>query len=129
MNASFETPLSPRQERAIIEILSTPSLEEARRRVRASKCAFYGWLKDATFQAELKRRRAAVVSDAVERLQAGMANAVTKLLSLMGSGREQTQLRSALTIIEQGLKTKELEELEARLSALESVVLNRRGGR
>ncbi len=129
MNAEPEAQLSARQERAIVEILAAPSLEEARRRVHASKCAFYGWLKDAAFQAELKRRRVAVVSDAIERLRAGMAKAVAKLLSLMDNGREQTQLRSAQTILDQGLKAKELEELEERLSALESVVLQRRGRR
>ena len=129
MDTQIQTQLSARQERAIVEILAAPSLEEARRRVRASKCAFYGWLKDAAFQAELKRRRVAVVSDAIERLQAGMTKAVVKLLSLMDNGREQTQLRSAQTILDQGLKAKELEELEERLSALESVVLQRRGRR
>lgn len=129
MNAEPEAQLSARQERVIVEILAAPSLEEARRRVRVSKCAFYGWLKDAAFQAELKRRRVAVVSDAIERLRAGMAKAVAKLLSLMDNGREQTQLRSAQTILDQGLKAKELEELEERLSALESAVFYNRGRR
>ena len=124
MDAELQAQLSPRQERAIIEILAAPSLEEARRRVRASKSAFYSWLKDTTFQAELKRQRATMVSEAIERLQAGMGRAVDKLLGLIDSGKESTQFRSALAVIEQGLKVKELEELEERLSALEAVVLN-----
>ncbi len=129
MDAISQAQLSPRQERAIIEILAAPSLEEARRRVHASKSAFYGWLKDAGFKAELKRQREAMTAQAFERLQAGLARAVDKLLDLLEKGKEQTQLRSAQTILDQSLKVKELQELEERLSAVESVVTKLRGGR
>ncbi len=113
--------LTSRQQLAITEILASRSLEEARRRIRASKGTLYGWLKDPVFQAELTRQRQAVVEQAFERLKAGLTHAVDKLLALLqAEGQPSLQLRAAQTILEHGIKALELRELEQRLEALEA---------
>ncbi len=49
--------LTHRQQLAIAAILASPSMEEARRRMKAAKGTFYGWMKEPVFQAELTRQK------------------------------------------------------------------------
>ena len=113
--------LTHRQQLAIAEILASPSLEEARRRIKAAKGTFYGWMKDQRFQAELTHQRQAVVDEAFNRLKGGLTQAVDKLLELLqAEGQPSLQLRAAQTILDHGIKTLELRELEQRLEALET---------
>ena len=117
-----EKPLSNRQQLAIAEVLANSSLEGARRRLKVSKGAFYGWLKDPRFQAELGRQRAALIGHAVDRLKYGITRAVEKLLELLGEGQPGIELRAAQAILDHGFKAIELQELETRLETLEQAV-------
>ncbi len=120
--------LSHRQQLTIAEILANPTLEEARRHVRAGKATFYGWLKDPAFKAELVSQREAVVQQALDRLKGGMTQAADKLLELLQvEGQPGVQLRAAQTILDHGIKVIELQELEQRIEALEAKT--QRGGR
>ena len=115
--------LTARQQLAITEILASRSLEEARRRIRASKGTLYGWLKDPIFQAELVRQRRAAVEQAFERLKAGLTQAVDKLLELLrAEGQPGIQLRAAQALLDHGLKAVELQDLARRVEELEKVV-------
>ena len=121
--------LTYRQQRAITEILSSPSLEEARRRTSAAKGTFYGWLKNPTFQAELVQQRQAVVEQAFERLKLGLTQAVEKLLELLqAEGQVSIQLRAAQALLDHGIKAVELQDLAQRVEELERAVADR-GGR
>ena len=129
MNASAET-LTPRQQLVIAELLSSPSVEEGCRRAKVAKATVYGWLKDPIFQAELKRQREAVVEQAFNRLKAGMSQAVDKLLELLqAEGQLGIQLRAAQTLVDQGIKAVELQDLESRIEALEQEASNNQGRR
>ena len=120
-------PLTHRQQLAIAEILSSPSLEEARRRIKAAKGTFYGWLKDVTFPAELKRQREDLVEQAFNRLKSGLVQAVDKLLALLAvEDKPGIQLRAAQTLLDQGIKAVELQELESRLGVLEEEIAAKR---
>lgn len=116
-------PLTARQQLAVVEILSSRSLEEARKRVRAAKGTFYGWLRDPTFQQELSRQKQALVHQAVNRLRFGIGQATEKLLALLDNGRPSVQLRSAQTILDYGFKAVEMEDIESRLAAIEAKLL------
>ena len=125
-----EKPLTHRQQLAIAEILASPSLEEARRRVKAAKGTFYGWLKEQTFQGELTRQRQAVVDEAFNRLKAGLTQAVEKLLALLQAEEQPSiQLRAAQALLDHGIKAVELQDLERRLEALASHISNQGGNR
>ena len=121
--------LTHRQQLAIAQILASPSLEEARRRVRAAKGTFYGWMKDPTFKAELVHQREAVVQQVFDRLKGGMTQAVEKLLRLLeADGQLGIQLRAAQTLLDMGLKAVEHQALEQRVEVLEAH-LERQGTR
>ncbi len=97
-------PLTTRQELAIAAMLSSRSHEEARRRVRAAKGTFYGWLKQPAFQAELARRRTELIETLHENLKDGWVTtqAVEKLRDLMYWGDHAIQLWAAKALLDRG---------------------------
>jgi hypothetical protein len=129
MNASADT-LTPRQELVITELLSSPSVEESCRRAKVAKATVYGWLKNPAFQAELKRQREALVDEALNRLKAALIQAVATLTGLLeAEGKPAIQLRAAQTLLDQGIKAVELQDLASRIEALEQEVASHRGSR
>jgi len=121
--------LTTRQQLAIAEFLGSPSIEEACRRTKVARGTMYKWLADPTFQAELKRQRETLVEQAFNLLKAGMNRAVEKLLGLLEvESQLGIQLRAAQTLLDQGIKVVELQDLEGRLEALEAH-LERQGTR
>ena len=42
--------LSDKQERAIVELLASPTVKEVSKKVRISEVTIYRWLKDETFK-------------------------------------------------------------------------------
>ncbi len=122
-----ESALSHRQQLAVATILASPSLEEARRRIKAAKGTFYGWMKEPAFTAELVRQREAVVQQAFDRLKGSMTQAVEKLLQLLNvEGQLGIQLRAAQTLLDTGLKVVEHQDLEQRIEALEAHLASQR---
>ncbi len=128
--AQAEDQLTHRQHLAIAEILASPSLEEARRRLKAGKDTFYGWLKGPAFKTELERQRRAIVDQAFNRLRAGLVQATDKLLELLQAGEQPSiQLRAAQTLLDHGLKAVELQDVADRLQTLEQWMTARQNER
>ncbi len=120
--------LSGKQERAILAVLESRSIEEACRKAGISKTLYYGWLKDPGFAGALKDRRDAASSSALERLQRGLSIAVDVLVDLLASENEWVRRVAANDVISRFFKAKELGELEERLTRLESAMANGRTG-
>ena len=122
--------LTRRQRAALPHLIASPSLEEGCRKARVSRTTVYAWLKEPDFQAELKHLRQALVDEAFERLKTGLTQAVNKLLELLqAEGQLGIQLRAAQTLVDQGIKAVELQDLESRIEALEQEASNNQGRR
>jgi len=107
--------LTRRQRVVLLHLITTPSLEEGCRKARVSKTTVYAWLKEPGFQAELKRLRQTLLDEAFDRLKVGITQAVDKLLSLLEADRQPgIQLRAAQTLLDQGIKAVELQDLVMR---------------
>ena len=121
--------LTPRQHRAIAEIMASPSLEEARRRLGAGKDTLYGWLRDPVFSAELKRQLDELARYAMDRLKVGLSKSVDKLLEVVDRSDVEVslQIRAAQTLLEHGIRVVEIQELEQRIANLEETIKNQRG--
>lgn len=79
------------------------------------------WLLDPDFQADLRQAEQALVSHASRRLLALTDDAIARLGdNLEEDARASAQLRAAELVLSHVLKWRELGDLEARLSALES---------
>jgi len=115
--------LSHKQERVIVALLESRTIEEACRKAGISKALYYKWLNEhPDFAAGLKRRRDAVSSEALERLQRSLTVAVDVLVALLGSVNESVRRAVANDVISRYLKAKELGELEERLARIEEAI-------
>ncbi len=117
---------SRKQERAILAVLESRSIEEACRKAGISKSLYYGWLRDDPgFADALRSRRDAAGAEALERLQRGLSIAVDVLVDLLASENEWVRRVAANDVISRFFKARELGEIEERLARLETAVAHR----
>lgn len=129
MNDEEETQLSDRQLMAIPHLVSSPTLEEGRRRAEIANGTLYNWLKDPEFRRELQRQRNEVAKDALDHLKGAAGKAVDTLIRLMDSQKPYIRKAAAEKIIDYTLKAIEIEEIEERLAKVEEFVLKQRSRR
>jgi beta-phosphoglucomutase-like phosphatase (HAD superfamily) len=120
--------LTARQRRAIPLVLPARNIEEGCRSARITTQTWYTWLREEGFKAEVDRQREEVISEALDRLKAAVNEAVEGLTALMGAEEKNIRLRACERVLDFLLKSKELEEIEERLSELEKAVGGKRGG-
>jgi hypothetical protein len=115
------TELKPKQEEAIIALLSNRSVEEAARAVKMAPRTLYRWLNEPVFEkAYLKARRKAF-GQGTARLQQASSAAVSVMMKTMvdpGAGAS-TRLRAADMVYAHAAKAIEIEDIDARVSELE----------
>lgn len=112
--------LTPKQEKAIAALLSSRTISDAATAIGVNERQIYRWLADDRAFAEAYRAaRRDAVQQATARLQQASASAVDTLISLLASSRASIQLGAARTILEFAVQAIELDDLAARLDALE----------
>lgn len=114
-----EQNLTRNQSKAIPLILEAKSITEGVKKAGISKTTFYAWLKSPEFKAEFVRQRQELVDLALHELKTSLSEAVTVLRELLKAEGEGVRLRTAQAIIENVLKSIELENIEQRLEVLE----------
>ena len=82
----------------------------------------YAWLKEKSFQEELKRQRNEMIGRALDSLKANIAKASETLVKHLDSEKEAISIRAAESIIEFAHQAREHEELETRIATLERKV-------
>jgi hypothetical protein len=113
--------LGRKKEEAIVALLSQRSVEEAARIVNVPARTLYRWLKEPEFNAAYREARRAAFSQSVARLQQMSAAAVSTLGKIMvdASAPAASRVRAAHSVLDHAAKAIEIEDLEARLAALE----------
>ena len=113
--------LTPKQESAILALLSSRSVEEASKIADIALRTLYRWLADPEFNKAYRRAKRAAFGQAISRLQQGSAAAATVMLKLMVDGTvpPSTRLRAADCVFGHARNAIETEEIEARVAALE----------
>ncbi len=118
--------ITDQQLSAIPVILDSSSVNELCKKLGISRTTYYDWLKNEDFKSELKEQRMRVVREALDRLKCAMTKAADELVRLLDSPRDVVRRLACQNIIEYGLKSIELEELEQRLEKVERVAFERR---
>jgi len=117
--------LTPKQLKALPHIVAAASDKEGCEAAGISRNTFYKWIRDdPAFKKELKARRNAVVSDAIDLLKGYAGQAVEALVKLLKTENEGLKRQVANDIIAYVLKAKELESIEDRLKAIEDAIPN-----
>jgi transposase-like protein len=110
-----------KQEEAIAALLSQRNVEEAARLAGVGVRTLYRWMKEPAFDTAYREAKRAAFSQAIARLHQMSSAAVTTLgkALLDPNTPPATKVRAAHSILDHTAKAIELEDLEARLAALE----------
>jgi acyl-CoA hydrolase len=114
--------LSHKQEQTIAALLTAPNLADAAHHAGIGGRTLLRWLKETAFQAAYREARRAVVQQAITQVQRATGEAVETLRNVM-QDRESpasAKVSAAKTILETAVKGIEIEDLEARIAALEA---------
>jgi hypothetical protein len=116
--------LEPGQERALIALLSEPTLRAAAASADISETTLWRWLREPNFRVAYRRARQEVLERATTRLAALVDTAVEALGEIVADRTVSPHVRvsAASRIIEFALKAAELEDVQARLEKLEAAL-------
>jgi hypothetical protein len=119
--AGSERNLGAKKDAAIIALLSARSIEEAARTANVPPRTLYRWLKEPEFDAEYRRAKRAAYGQAIARLHQATSAAATTLIKTMidGATPASVKVRASEAILNHTAKAVEIEEIEARVKALE----------
>ena len=108
-------------EDAVAALLTQRNVEEAAKAVGISTRTMLRWIKEPEFQTAYREARRAACSQAVAKLQQGTTAAATTLLKVMldQGTPASVRVRAAECIMNHSAKAIEIEDVEARVSALE----------
>ena len=119
-----------KQEEAIAALLTQRNIEEAAKAAGISPNTLLNWMKVPEFQKSYREARRAAFGQAIARLQQGTSAAATTLLKTMidPSTPASVKVRAAEAIFNHAAKAIEIEDIEARVTAIEASVGDRKAG-
>ena len=119
--AKFRDKLAPKQETAILSILSARNVEEAARTAGVPTRSLHRWLSEPMFADAYREARRMAYTQAISRLQQMSSAAVTVLGKVLVDPNTpaSTKVRAADSILNHAAKAIEIEDIEVRVAALE----------
>jgi hypothetical protein len=113
--------LGHKQEEAIAALLTQRNTEEAARAVGVAPKTLLRWMKLPDFQCAYRQARWAAFGQSIARLQQATSAAASTLLKVMvdPSTPASTRVRAAESVLTHAAKSIEIEDIEARVTALE----------
>jgi transposase-like protein len=121
-----------KQEEAIAALLTQRNIDEAAKAVGIAANTLLSWMKVPEFQKAYREARRAAFSQSIARLQQGTSAAATTLIKLLVDPNTPASVRARVadSIFNHAAKAIEIEDIEARVAALEqSVGTEKTGGR
>src|ERR1017187_4580656 len=115
------TKFGRKKEAAVVALLTHRSIDEAAKAVGVAPNTLLKWMKDREFAAAYRKARAAVVGQAIARLQQTTGAAVSTLQKLMVDTNTPAAIKGqvAKAILALAIKGVEVEDFDARLAELE----------
>src|SRR5258708_36870981 len=122
--AARSSTLGRKQEDAIAALLTQRNVEEAARAAGIGTRTLLRWMKLPEFQTAYREARRAAFGQAIARLQQGTSAAATTLIKLLVDANTppSVKARVADSIFNHAAKAIEIEDIEARVAALEASV-------
>ncbi len=115
--------LTPKQDMALIALLTEPTISAAAKKAGIGERTLHTWLSEAAFDDAYRAARRACVSQAIARLQQASGKAVDALLDIIDGeytpAPPAVRVTAARAILDTAIKAVELEDFDARLTALE----------
>jgi len=119
--------LPRKRDQAVVALLTHSSIPEAARAVKIGEKTLWRWLQDDEFKEAYRTARSEIVRHAMVQVQAGMSKAVQTLMEVMVNDEAPASSRvsAAKTMLDLGVKSVELEDIERRLKKLETEISGR----
>ena len=119
--------LSRNKEKAISALLSQPSIPEAAKVVGIGERTLWRWLKLESFMESYRKARREVVQQAIALVQGGLSEAVRTLQNVLNDDKAPASARvsAARVMIDMGLKSAVIEDLERRIAEIEKTIKKR----
>ena len=116
------TKFGRKKEEAIVALLTQRNLEEAARAVGIAPNTLLRWIKEPEFTKSYREAKRAAYGQALARLQQGTSAAATTLLKMLIDPNipASVRVRAAEAIFNHSAKAIEIEDIEARVTALEA---------
>jgi hypothetical protein len=130
--AARNSSLERKQEEVIAALLTQRNMEEAARAAGVAVRTLIRWMKLPEFQKAYREARRAAFGQSIARLQQGTSAAATTLIKLLVDPNTPASVRARVadSIFNHAAKAIEIEDIEARVAALEqSVGTDKTGGR
>jgi len=110
-----------KKDEAIIALLTQRNIEEAAKSAGIAPNTLLKWMKEPEFDAAYRSAKRAAYGQAVARLQQGTSAAATTLLKTLidPNTPASVKVRAAEAIFNHAAKAIEIEDIEARVTALE----------
>jgi hypothetical protein len=129
--AQIREKLGGKKETAILALLTARNVEEAARTANVPPRTLYRWLQEPEFGAAYRKAKGSAFGQALARLQQGAGAAASTMLKIMVDNNvaASTRLRAADCVFGHAKNAIEIEEIEARVAALEQAAELSRQGR
>lgn len=113
--------LTLKQEKVIAALLSEVTITAAANKAGVGERTIYTWLNEPVFKEAYRVACRASVQQVIAQLQNASNNALSVLLEIMNDKKEKASIRltAAKTLLENGIKAFELEDLAQRVETLE----------
>lgn len=113
--------MTPRQDKAIVGLLSEPTIQEAAKKAGVAEITLHRWLRNDAFARAYRQARRQAVQQSIAALQQGSSDAVKVLRDVMNdvTVRDSTRVAAAREVLGFALKATEIEDILERLEALE----------
>ena len=110
-----------KKDEAIVALLTQRNVEEAAKSIGIATTTLMNWMKLPEFDGAYREARRAAFRQSVARLQQASSAAVTTLLKVMidPATPHSTRVRAADSVLSHSAKAIEIEDIEARVGALE----------
>jgi alkylhydroperoxidase family enzyme len=108
-----------KKEAAILALLTSRSVEDAARTAEVPLRTLYRWMNEPQFDAVYRKAKRVAFGQAVSRLQQGTGAAAAVMLMADTATPASTRLRAADCVFGHAKSAIEMEEIEARIAALE----------
>lgn len=122
-NGTSHDGLTPKQEKALAALLTEPTVTAAAAKVGVGERTVHTWLAEPTFADAYRAARRHAVGQAIARLQQGSTAAVDALLDVIdgayATAPPAVRVSAAKVVLDMAFRAVELEDLQARLEALE----------
>lgn len=119
-----EDALTAAQHRAVVALLTEPTLQEAAKTAGVNRSTIYRWLQESDFQAAYREARRQAMRRATARLQEISSEAVEVLREVMGDKAQQGAARvgAARIVLDYAAKMTETEDLATSIEELKTMV-------